>query len=965
MSLLQVVPLLASDLDPTTWTFPRQVIFNGATAGLVYGVLAVGIVLIYRSSRVINFAYGEMAAISATLMSRFVFNWGWDFFPSLVVVLAAGALLSAVIELTVVRRLFDAPRVILFVATLGVTQLIILLELLLPDSNSPFDFPTPFTTQFTVAGILVRGEHILVITVVPLVTIALSWFLARTRYGRAIRAAAANPDAAALAGVSPRRMSTLVWTIAGAFAALTAVLVGPFQIGAGTTPGQGSGAGLLLRALAAALIGGMYSLPLALLGGVAIGIVESVLYTNVINTPSLISMVLFVLVLVLVLLRGRAASQDDADEAPWSFAPRTRPIPEALREVWWVRHLSRVTALVALVVLVALPLVITRASSQFLYSRMLLFALVALSLTVLTGWAGQLSLGQFGFVGLGAFTTAALHTAGIPFGFGILIGGVVGIAAAVVIGIPALRVKGLFLAVTTLAFAIATQQWLLSRSLFLGGSTVAILPRAHLGPFDLRHQRTYYYLCLAALLVAIAVVTRLRNSGIGRSLIATRDNERAAAAFTIAPARAKLTAFAISGAICGLAGGLFAGLFVQFGISSFPVETSISVVTIAVIGGLGSVIGPVLGALWVIGLPAAFGNDPNIALLTSGIGLLFLLMYFPGGLIGIVYVMRDQILAIAARRFPPAPARDADQPRTRVLRVRGNFRRPSSATPRGSAPEEEPLPALQVEHLSVHFGGIAAVDDVSIVLDKGAVVGLIGANGAGKSTLMNAISGFVPSRGRIELLGHDVSQQSPARRARAGLGRTFQQAHLFPDLTVRETVATALEAHEPTSLGTTVVGLPAYRRRERRKLSEADDLVDLVGLGRYANAFIRELSTGTRRIAELACLLALDARVLCLDEPTAGVAQRETEAFGPLLLRIRAELDATLLVIEHDMPLIFSISDRVYCLESGIVIASGAPKDVRDNPLVIASYLGTDERVIRRSNTPTAPSANRETTATE
>ncbi len=147
-----------------------------------------------------------------------------------------------------------------------------------------------------------------------------------------------------------------------------------------------------------------------------------------------------------------------------------------------------------------------------------------------------------------------------------------------------------------------------------------------------------------------------------------------------------------------------------------------------------------------------------------------------------------------------------------------------------------------------------------------------------------------------------------------------------------------------------MLGLPAYRRRERQKLAEADDLVDLVGLGRYANSFIRELSTGTRRIAELACLLALDARVLCLDEPTAGVAQRETEAFGPLLLRIRAELDATLLVIEHDMPLIFSISDKVYCLEAGKVIASGTPADVRDNPLVIASYLGTDERAIRRSD---------------
>ena len=520
----------------------------------------------------------------------------------------------------------------------------------------------------------------------------------------------------------------------------------------------------------------------------------------------------------------------------------------------------------------------------------------------------------------------------------------VGTAAAVVVGLPALRVKGLFLAVTTLGFAIATQQWLLSRSLFLGDSTAAFLPRSHLGPIDLRPQRTYYYVCLAALVLTVVVVSRLRNSGIGRSLIATRDNERNTAAFTVSPTRAKITAFALSGAICGLAGGLFAGLFVQFGVTSFPVDTSISVVTIAVIGGVGTTIGPVLGALWVIGLPAIFGDDPNIALLTSGVGLLVLLMYFPGGLAGILYSFRDRLLTVVERRVrttPPAATPVAVASDRPVASSHEATREPDAGRP--------DAPALRVEHLTVHFGGIAAVDDVSFAVERGTVVGLIGANGAGKSTLMNAIGGFVSSRGTIELLGDDISHRSPSHRARSGLGRTFQQAHLFPDLTVRETIAVALEAHARTSLAAAVLGLPAHRHDEHRKLARADELIDVVGLGRYADSFIRELSTGTRRIAELACLLALDARVLCLDEPTAGVAQRETEAFGPLLLRIRAELDATLLVIEHDMPLIFSISDRVHCLETGRIIASGAADEIRRDPLVIASYLGTDDRAINRS----------------
>jgi ABC-type branched-subunit amino acid transport system ATPase component len=211
------------------------------------------------------------------------------------------------------------------------------------------------------------------------------------------------------------------------------------------------------------------------------------------------------------------------------------------------------------------------------------------------------------------------------------------------------------------------------------------------------------------------------------------------------------------------------------------------------------------------------------------------------------------------------------------------------------------------------------------------VVGLIGANGAGKSTLMNAIGGFVPSSGGVELLGRDVHRMSPARRARLGLGRSFQGAELFPDLTVRETV---------------VLAAPARGAAAR---AQADEVIAFLGLGRFVDRFVDELSTGTRRIVELACLLVSGARMLCLDEPTAGIAQRESEAFGPLILRIREELDASLLVIEHDMPVVMGISDRVYCLEAGRIISEGPPDAVRHDPNVIASYLGTDPDAINRS----------------
>ena len=234
------------------------------------------------------------------------------------------------------------------------------------------------------------------------------------------------------------------------------------------------------------------------------------------------------------------------------------------------------------------------------------------------------------------------------------------------------------------------------------------------------------------------------------------------------------------------------------------------------------------------------------------------------------------------------------------------------------------MPALRAEEIVVSFGGIRAVNGASIEVADGEIVGLIGTNGAGKSTLMNAIGGFCPSEGTVELFGEKAARSASAR-ARQGLGRSFQAATLFPELTVRETVLVAFEARKRTSLLSTALFLPPAIRQERRYRSEADELIDFLGLGRYADMYIADLSTGTRRIVELAGLLALDARLLCLDEPTAGVAQRETEAFGPLIKEIRRELSASMLVIEHDMPLIMSISDRVYCLELGQVISEGVP----------------------------------------
>jgi ABC-type branched-subunit amino acid transport system ATPase component len=265
-----------------------------------------------------------------------------------------------------------------------------------------------------------------------------------------------------------------------------------------------------------------------------------------------------------------------------------------------------------------------------------------------------------------------------------------------------------------------------------------------------------------------------------------------------------------------------------------------------------------------------------------------------------------------------------------------------------------PAPALVANDVRVQYGGRFVVVGASIEVRPGEVVGLIGTNGAGKTTLMNAVSGFVKSSGDINVFGRRIDNIAPYRRARRGMGRAFQNARGFGGLTVREAVMVALEARERSLLLPSLLALPPSPMAERRKRKQAEELIAYLGLGRYADNLLSELSTGTRRIVELASLLALDARLILLDEPTAGVAQKETETFGPLIKAIQQELGSSILIVEHDMPMVMSISDRIYCLEAGMVIAEGTPAEVRNDPAVISSYLGTDERAIQRSGIQTS-----------
>jgi ABC-type branched-subunit amino acid transport system ATPase component/ABC-type branched-subunit amino acid transport system permease subunit len=936
--------------NQVTW----QTFVSGVVYGLIYAALASGIVLLYRSTGVINFAQAEMGAFSAALVGLMVQRFGVPYLPAFALAVMAGVLVGIVVEATIVRRLFTSPRIVLFIATLGVGVLLRLAVTSLPDIANGGSFPLPFKMAKAwkiTKGFELRERELIVLVLVPLLITGLGLLLTRTRLGLAMRSSADNPDTARLYGISAKRTSSVVWALSGGFAAVSAILTMPMknvsasQLIAGT---EGLSPDVLVLSLLVALLARLRSIPVTMYAGVVVGVAEQLIRKAVGRNTGVLYLIVFVAVLIVVLLLGRAKGSG-IEEGGWTLSGRVNPIPEYLKSIWWVRHLNRI-GLAALFGLAALvPLVVTTPSKLLLFTQIFIYAMIALSVTLLTGWAGQLSLGQFAFAGLGGLTMTGLylgfpvpligHGYKLPWITATLIGTSVGALAALLVGLPALRVKGLMLAIVTLAFASMSSSWLLKQKFLSNGqSTLRSLPKPKLGPIDFSNRRSFYELCLVCLALAALLVAHLRKTGLGRSMIAVRENEEMAAASTVSGRRAKLTAFGVAGAIAALAGCLLVTSksgFEPTGEAGFVPLGSISVLSMAIIGGLGSIAGAFLGALWLLGIPALFGYSKVVSLLTSGIGLLLLLMYLPGGLMQIVNSIRDQILGIARRRLPAEPP-----PTSRSL----------GTLPVRTIEPPEGQPWLSTRDVTVRFGGLTAVQDVNIQIDKGELVGLIGANGAGKSTLMNAISGFVASTGDIDVLGREVNDLSPRERHALGLGRGFQAAKLYPDLSVRDTVQVALEARKTSQLVPSLLALPPSPRVERTRRAEAAEIIDFLGLGRYADQLTVNLSTGTRRIVEFACLLAVAPKVILLDEPTGGVAQRETEAFGPLIRRLQKELGAAVLLIEHDMPLVMSVSDRIYCLEAGAVIAEGSPQAIRNDAKVIATYLGTDERAIERSD---------------
>jgi branched-chain amino acid transport system permease protein len=611
-----------------------------------------------------------MGAMPGSLTVGLFVAKGWNYWVAIAVGVLVGAASGALIDIVVIRRFAKSSRLVLTVATIGLSQVLgaigLIIGVALGTDALIGNIKTPISGSFSIRPYPIRGDHLLMLGVAPVVLAGLGWFLLRTDSGRAVRAAAENQDRALLLGVPVRRLQTIVWAVAGGLAAITFITKAPFT---GVVPSALVGATTILPGLAVAVIARFQSFTAALAGGIGLGIAEWTIRWNV-SAESVFDVTFLVVILVVLLFRRAQASRADTGESSWDSAGVLKAVPRDLSflpEVRWGRR--GLSAAVALLV-VFVPLALTPSTVTTL-SFALVWGLVAMSLVVLTGWGGNISLGQFGIVGMGAMAAANLMTRwNVDLFVSMAAAMLLGAFVAVAIGLPALRIRGLYLAVTTLAFAVALDSYFLNPSNFASFVPDTTLPPVLFKRFDMSSEWVRYEFCLVIVVLAALVVRALRAARPGRVMIATRDNERAADAMAVPTTWVKLQTFVFAGALAGLAGALYVLVLTPVGAGqgTFPAESSIDVFSYAVIGGLSSVAGAMSGVFFfrILDFVLARHFSGNVVTIIryslSGGGLLFVLYFLPGGLWQFVQRRRDDLLRrVANRRGLLVPSLVADR----------------------------------------------------------------------------------------------------------------------------------------------------------------------------------------------------------------------------------------------------------------------------------------------------------------
>ena len=624
---------------------------RGVVIGLLTALLAMGMALVYRANRVLNFAQADLGFVPATLAVGLIVFSGLPYLFGLGVGLAAAVVLGVIVELAIIRRFSRSPRLVLTVATIGITQLLAVFAIRLPrlwDQNAASQrISPPLDWKLTVGSFILNANDFIAVIVAPVAMIGVGLFLTRTRIGTAVRAAAERSERASLLGIPVGGLSTVVWMIAAALSFLALFLRAGIL---GIPLGSALAIGTLVQALAALVIGRLRNLVTITVAAVALGVLEYGVSWNA-DSPLLVAPFIGAAVMAALLLQRRSSSRFDQDTtASWRLADEVRELEPHLARHELVFLMRATTYVFVLAGLVLVPLVL-RSDQVVKITAIAIYAIIGLSLVVLTGWAGQISLGQFGFVAIGAAVSAKFTSEwNVDLTLAVLIGAVAGAVAAFIVGLPALRLRGLYLAVTTLVFALSVTSWLLNDRFFswVPGSRRFGRPPLF-GRLDIDTPTRFYVYTLVVLALTMLAVRGIRRSRSGRAILALRDNERAAQSYGLSATRLKLTAFTISGAIAGVAGGLFAHLNYSFDLSSYGVNKSLEVFTASVVGGLGSMFGAVLGAAYLRGTEW-FVTAEEWRFVSSAAGVLIVLLIVPGGLGALVIRVRDQLAFLVDRR---------------------------------------------------------------------------------------------------------------------------------------------------------------------------------------------------------------------------------------------------------------------------------------------------------------------------
>jgi ABC-type branched-subunit amino acid transport system ATPase component/branched-subunit amino acid ABC-type transport system permease component len=885
-------------------------IVAGLTTGSIFALAAVGLVLTYKTSGIFNFAQGALVSLSAFLFYFLHVQHGvpWPV-AALVCIGVQGPVVGFFLEL-LARRLTAVSLAMKVLATVGVLLTVQGgIDLFYPPGTYrkvPQFLPLHAVQLF---GTPVEMYALIIFAVVLIAVAGLTAFLRYSRSGLAMRAVVDNPVLLDVMGTSPVKVRRYAWLIGSSTASASGVLLAPLLPLDATTMTF-----LIVTAFGAAAIGAFTSLPLTYLGGLAIGVGQALLQKYFVSSTGLTSglaealpfLVLFVLLLVAPRLRKpSAASLLSRIELP-AWRPPAR-----------VRGGG---ALVLLVVLVFVP--------QFAgvhiadWTSFVAYIVLFLSLGLLVRMSGQVSLAQVSFmaIGVAAFSHVAVDHHW-PWLAALLFAVVVAAPVGAVLAIPAIRFPGLYLALATLGFGLLLQNMFYSESYMFGNFGAGLtIPRPYLSWLDVSSDSGYYYVVLAVAVAATVLVVSIDRSRLGRLLRAMADSPAGVASCGASINVSRVLVFCLSASLAAVAGVLAGG-------------------SVGIVGGDGYQ--PILSLQLFALIMLTVGNAPWYAVLAAFGQVLAPAYISTSPTVGYALTLLFGVGAISYC-VTPASSRELPAFARRAIDRLGPRLRASTVAPEPKRAIERRYPghgSLSVEDVSVSFGGLKAADRITLHAPTGQITGLIGPNGAGKTTTFNACSGLVrPDSGTVRLDGRRINRTGPPARARRGLGRTFQQMELFDSLTVRQNVAMGAEGHHA---GWNPIDHVLSRRTQRADTGRrTGDALALCGLTALAEQPVGALSTGQRRLVELARCVAGPFHLLLLDEPSSGLDHVETERFGGILRRVVGERNVGVLLIEHDMALVNRLCDRIYVLDFGKPIFQGTVAEVRASPVVRAAYLG-------------------------